>query len=115
MRLAVAIQYRSFGICAHPGCSNFMNDDSSILNSVRMGRIDLRSREVGSASGLDDGAHGFLHVFRHLDFVVPPLPVEAQDWDAPLIDYIEIKIARTVRRRKHFATPSEAEHGAIVV
>src|SRR5439155_20886533 len=66
-----------------------------------------------SAAGFDDRAKSFLHILRHLDLVIAPLPVEAQDRNAPLIDRVGIDIAVTVLVGNHLATAFEADKSSV--
>ena len=86
-----------------------MNNDAAIGNPIRTRSVRSSRAQKRPAAGFDDGAKSFLHILRHLDFVIAPLPVEAQDRNAPLIDRVRIDIAVTVLVGNHLATAFEAD------
>src|ERR1700733_13298162 len=113
MRLAVLIQRRCLWTTSHARAANLVNDDAAVGNAVRPLRIGLVPDYVCPAGSLDNGAEGFLHILRHLDFVVAPLPVKAQHGNAPLVYGIGIDIAVAVFVGNHFAASAEADGRAV--
>src|SRR5262249_15764803 len=76
MRLAILVQYRRLRIVTHARSADLVNDDAAIRDSVGMVFVKFAAWDVCATSRLYDGRHCFLHIFRHLDFVVAPLPME---------------------------------------
>src|SRR3954468_23350996 len=90
-----------------------MNDDTAIGDPVRTRPVRGSSAKKRSSAGFDDGTKGFLHIFGHLDFVIAPLPVEAQHRNTPLIDRVRSDIEITVLVWNHLAASFEADKGSI--
>src|SRR5437016_1964465 len=85
-----------------------MNDHTTISNSVRARRIRAGLSSVNSARGLNNGAKRLLHILRHLDLVIAPLPMKAQHGNSPLIDSYWIYLAIALRVGNHFASAFKA-------
>ena len=113
MRLAVLVQRRSFGMLAHANRADFVDDHAAVGDSVGIRAVGQFLGHVDSARRLDDFAVGFLHIFRHLDFVVAPLPVETQHGDAPLVDSGRIDLAVAILIGNHFAATGESNERAV--
>src|SRR5437016_349942 len=90
-----------------------MNDHTTISNSVRARRIRAGLSSVNSARGLNNGAKRLLHILRHLDLVIAPLPMKAQHGNSPLIDSYWIYLAVALRVGNHFTTAFQADIGAV--
>src|ERR1019366_7069354 len=89
-----------------------MNNGAAVEDIVGMVRNNLRVN-VSTAGGLHNLAKSLLHIFGHLDFVVTPLPVKAQNRDAPLIHDIGVKLAETVFVGDHLAASVESDGCAV--
>src|SRR3989442_7219110 len=113
MRLAIFVQYRSLRIHSHSRGAEFMNDHAAIGDSVGPWRVRACLRGINSARGLNNGAKRLLHILRHLDLVIAPLPMKAQHGDSPLIDGDRIDIAVALRVGNHFTTAFQADIGAV--
>src|SRR5581483_11567617 len=111
--LAILIENGSFRIVAHSRRTDLVDDHAAISNSVRPHTIGRGFRMKDPASFLYDRAKGFLHILRHLDFVVAPLPVKSKNRNPPLIDRIGIDFAIAILVRNHLATAIETDVGAI--
>src|SRR4029077_11193457 len=68
-----------------------------------------------SARCFHDGAVSFLHVLRHLDLVVAPLPVEPEYRDTPPVDDVRVNLAIAVLVRDHFAASGESNVCAVLL
>src|SRR4051812_8860561 len=68
---------------------------------------------VGTATGMHYFAEHFLHVARHLHFVIGPLPMETQNGNSPLVHHGGINLAVAVFVGDHLPTSSKADAGAI--
>src|SRR5450631_1214608 len=120
MRLAVSVQSRDLGIPPNAHNSKLVNDHAAVRNAVRIRAIGLdlsvvSSAVVSSAGGFDNLAESLLHVFRHFDFVVAPLPVEAKHGNPPFVCRVRINVAIAVLVGNHFTAASEADVDAIGV
>src|SRR5258708_28700210 len=98
---------------AHAHRTDFVDDDATVGDAVGMTAVGLRVGQIASAGGFDDFAVSLLHVLRHFDFVVAPLPVEAENGNAPLVDGGGIDFAVAVFVGDHFAAAGEADVGAV--
>src|SRR5438270_14011815 len=96
MRLAVSVQDGGLRAPAHAHRSLFVNDYAAIFNPVGMIAVRTNLPVVSSASGFHDVAKSLLHIARHFDFVVAPLPMEAEHGNTPLIDRVWIDLAVTL-------------------
>src|SRR5204863_568152 len=74
-----------------------------------------RRRVDAPAHALEDLAEGLLHVAHLVQLVVAPLPVEAQDRDAPLVLHLGIDLAIGLLVRDHLAAARQADAGAVLV
>jgi hypothetical protein len=115
-RLATSCAWQywfSTEVVGFPPCApcRFVDDDAPVGDAVGA-RPSGRVVVVDAAARFDDRAEGLLHVLRHPDFVVAPLPVKAQHGDAPLINRVGIHIAIAVIRN-HLAPPGKADVGAV--
>src|SRR5438045_5470888 len=90
-----------------------MDDHAAILNAVGIGAIRRSAIVVSTASSLDNLAECLLHVLRHLDFVVAPLPMKPQHRDSPFIHRGWINFAVAVLVGDHLATACEADVCAV--
>src|ERR1700730_8267173 len=113
MGLAILVQHRGLGIVAHASNPEFVDDHAAVLDAIGMPALRLRLADKSSARRLHNRAESFLHVLRHLDFIVAPVPVEAQHRDAPLIDDVGIEIAIAVLIRNHLASTAKSDVSAI--
>src|SRR5579862_4880032 len=73
----------------------------------------MQSDNNGSTSGFYDGPKSLLHIRRHFEFVLAPLPMKPQDRDAPLVLYVGIDLAITILIRDHLAASAEADKRSI--
>src|SRR5271170_5511976 len=72
-----------------------------------------RAAKHGSSRGFYDGAEGLLHIFGHFDFVLAPLPVEAENGNAPLVDHAGIDLAIGILVGNHLSSAAESDVGAV--
>src|SRR5207302_7588684 len=100
-------------IISHAHDAQFVNDHATILNSIWIGPIWRHSRIVSSAHGLHNFAESLLHIARHLDFVVAPLPMETKHRDSPFVNRDRVDFAIALLVRNHFAATCEADIGPI--
>ena len=113
MRLAISIQRRGLRTVAHPHATQFVNDHATILNTVSIGPIRRSARIESSPRGFCNQAERLLHVPRHLDFVVAPLPVKAQNRNPAFIHRVRINFAIAVLVRDHLAASGKANVGPV--
>ena len=100
---------------AHANRAYFVDDHAAIGDPVRIRAVGQFLGHVDSARRLDDFTVGFLHIFRHLDFVVAPLPVETQHGDAPLVDSGRIDFAVAIFVGNHFTATGESNERAVLL
>ena len=89
-----------------------MDDAAACIDGL--GSVSLR-RPGLAADGFDHHREGGLHVRGLLGLVLGPLPMEAQDGDAPLVLHGRIEFAEGVFVRNHLAAAGEADAGAILL
>src|SRR5437763_13455093 len=78
-----------------------------------MGTVWRHIRVISSACLFGNFAEGLLHVTRHFDFVLTPLPVKPQYRNSPFINGIRINLAIALLVRDHFAPACEANVGSV--
>src|SRR6516164_7380694 len=115
MRLAESVQRGGLRALAHAYGSDLMDDHASIGDAVGMCGILQPGRNENTSSRLHDLAIGFLHVLRHLEFVVTPLPVKAEYRDSPLIDGCWIDLAIAILVGDHLAAAGESDIRAVLL
>src|ERR1041385_8787735 len=90
-----------------------MNNHASVFNAIWIRPVRHSARIVRASGRLRNCTEGFLHVPSHLDFVVTPLPMEAQHRNAPLIDGAGINFAVAVLVRNHLAAAGKSDERSI--
>ena len=115
MCLAETIQSRRFGVRSHTHGADFVNDHAAIGNSPGIVPVGAGLRQISSTRRLDQRTECLLHIFRHLDFAISPLEVEAQHRDTPLVHNVRIDIAIAVEVGNHFAAPGKANLRTILL
>src|ERR1700722_17939711 len=108
------IQNRGLGIISHARRPKLVDDPSTFGDSV--GQVPRRRSITpkGPSPSLNDRTKGFLHVFRHLDLIVAPCEMEAQNRNAPFVAHLWIDLAVAIGIRNHLPTAGKSDVGAIV-
>src|SRR2546426_10654857 len=108
-----ALLSRRLRVAGHAGPAELMDDPAAGGDPVLV--VGSRHRpERRAAQLVDDRLEGLVHVLHLLDLVVRPLPVEAQDGDAPAVHCIGVDLVVALVVRNLLDASGEADYRAIV-
>src|SRR5947209_5322271 len=112
MRLAEAIEHGGLRVGTHA-------DGTYLMRYATRGKKAITT--AGTAGlpnnltprSLNDRATGLIHIVRLSHLIVAPLETEAQDGDAPLINYFRVNAAIALFVREHGATDSKVHRCSV--
>src|SRR5579862_4821589 len=113
VRLAVAIEHGGLRIVSHADGAGFVNDFSAERNRFG-GAVWHGLGKRLAAHGFDDVGEGLVHVPDHIDFVLAPAEMEAQNGNAPLVDLLRVDLAIGIFIGDHLAASCEAYITAVI-